>query len=82
MRTSNLKKSCIYPCTITKKLKMQTIKRMMPFSPEENHPHSGDSGRGRTTQVVSLKQKVDVWTKLNSFSRWHGEKAVVIQYRV
>ena len=31
---------------------------------------------------MGFKQKVDIWSKLDPLSRRHGEKAVVIQYRV
>ena len=51
-------------------------------SPQEDHAHSGDGGRGGRAQIMRLKQEVDVGPKLDSLSGGHGQETVVIQHWV
>jgi hypothetical protein len=52
------------------------------YEPQEDHSHSGYSSWRGTAEIMSLKQEVNIWSKLDTLPRWHGKKTVIIKDRV
>ena len=64
----------------TQLIQQRDKKRSRPRgSPQEDHAHPGDGGRGGAAEVVRLEQEVDVGAELDSLPRGHGQEAVVVQ---
>ena len=79
LRRSNTKTTHTNTADHLKKIKHKDNTHKHCGSPQEDHAHSGDGGRGGTAQIVCLKQEVDVGAKLDSLSRGHGQETVVVQ---
>jgi len=49
---------------------------------EEDHTESTDSSRRSIFHLMSLKNEVNVVTKVDSLTIWKGQKMIIIKYRV